>query len=145
MRKIIDNRVYDTDKAHEVGSWDNGAYTTDFGYVSESLYRKRTGEYFLLGEGGARTQYAVAEGQSSWSGGSRIMPMSYAEAIRWADKHLPAEDYEAEFGTPDEGDGDTSRLSLSVPSWAYKAIKSEAARRGCPMSDLITEYAKGLC
>jgi hypothetical protein len=144
VRKIINNRVYDTEKAHEVGDWDNGAYTTDFGYVSETLYRKRTGEYFLHGEGGARTQYAVAEGQNSWSGGSRIMPMSYDDARAWAEDRLSADDYEAEFGTPDEDDGDTAHLSLSIPSWAYKAIKSESARRGCPMGDLITEYAKSL-
>lgn len=142
MRKIIGGKVYDTDKAHEVGSWSNDTFAGDFDSVIEILYRKRTGEYFLYGEGGARTQYAVAEGQNSWSGGSRIMPMSYDDARAWAEDRLSAEDYEAEFGTPDDEEDGMSRLSLSVPSWAYRSIKSEAARRGCPMSDLITEYAR---
>lgn len=144
MRKVINNKVYDTDKAHEVGSWSNDALAGDFDSVIEILYRKRTGEYFLYGEGGARTQYAVAEGQNSWSGGSRIMPMSYDDARAWAEDRLSAEDYEAEFGMTDEDETDIARMSLSIPAWAYKAIKTEAARRECPMADIITEYAKSL-
>ncbi|MCI6548634.1 MAG: hypothetical protein MR415_08320 [Coriobacteriaceae bacterium] len=141
MRKIIDGKLYDTDKAQQVGEpWGPaGLGTGDLDWLEETLYRKRTGEYFLHGEGGPRTRYAEPYGQSSWTGGERIMPLSYDEAREWAEEHLGVDDYEAEFGTPDEGE--TAVLSLTVPMTAYRAIKDEATRRGCPMRDLIVEYA----
>ena len=48
MKKIIRGRQYDTDTAQRIGSWDNGLSGTDLEYTSETLYRKRTGEFFLV-------------------------------------------------------------------------------------------------
>ena len=59
MKKIIDNKVYDTNTATLIGSKDNGISPASFAYCRESLYRKRTGEYFKHGEGGANSKYAV--------------------------------------------------------------------------------------
>jgi hypothetical protein len=70
----------------------------NFSQFSETLYRKKTGEFFLYGEGGPMTKYAVAEGSNSWRGGSRIMPLSFHEAREWAEEHLSGEEYEAIFG-----------------------------------------------
>ena len=144
MRKIIDNRVYDTDKARQVGEpWSPaGLGPSDIDWYEETLYCKRTGDYFLHGEGGPRTRYARAYGQSGWTGGERIMPLSYDEAREWAERHLSTDEYETEFGTPDEGE--TAVLSLTVPAVTYRAIKAEAARRGCSMAELIIEYARTL-
>ena len=41
MKKIINNKLYDTTTAQLVGSWDNNMGGT-FDYAAESLYRKRT-------------------------------------------------------------------------------------------------------
>lgn len=144
MKKIIDGKVYDTETAQQVGEpWSPGdCGPSDFDFVMETLYRKRTGEYFLHGEGGARTKYAEACGASEWTGGERIMPLSYDEARDWAERHLDVDGYEAEFGTPDEGE--TTSLSLTLPTATYRAIKSEATRRGCPMRDLVVEWAATL-
>lgn len=146
MKKIIGGKVYDTEKARQVGeSWSpDGFGPGDFQWCEETLYRKRTGEYFLHGEGGAKTKYAEPYGQSGWTGGERIMPLGQDEARGWAEDHLSADEYEEEFGVPDEGDGETAHLSLTIPAWAYRAIKDEATRRGCPMGDLVTEYARTL-
>ena len=51
MKKIINGKVYDTDTAKLIGSWDNGIYG-DLDSVSEDLYRKRTGEFFIFGHEG---------------------------------------------------------------------------------------------
>jgi hypothetical protein len=128
MRKIINNRVYDTGSAKKVGDYET---EVDGGsYVFGGLYCKRTGEYFAETDGTVLGMVAT------------ITPLSYDEAREWAETHLTAERYEAEFGTPDEGE--TAVLSLTVPAATYRAVKSEAARRGCPMRDLVVEWAETL-
>ena len=138
MKKIINGRVYDTEKARELGTYANAGSWRDFSHLEETLYRKKTGEYFLFGEGGPMTQYAVAEGQNGWSGGSRIMPMTYDEAREWAEKHLDADDYEKIFGEIVEDDGSGKQVvSISVSPAKWEAAKREAARRGIGISEYI--------
>ena len=67
MRKIINNKVYDTSTAAMIGLSDNGHEYHDLAYSGETLYRKRTGEYFLHGEGGPMTSYAVRTGSNNWN------------------------------------------------------------------------------
>ena len=57
MKKIIDGRRYDTDTAKKLVNWDNGLPINAFSYTEETLYQKRTGEYFLYGESGAAGRY----------------------------------------------------------------------------------------
>ena len=102
MRKIINGRMYDTDTANFIGSRDNGFMCNDFHYVYEELYRKRTGEYFLYGEGGAMSCYSVSVGNNSWGYGEAICPLDKSEAKEWAERHLTADEYIEEFGEPEE-------------------------------------------
>ena len=128
MRKIINNRAYDTSSAKKVGEYES---EVDGGsYVFGGLYRKRTGEYFAETDGTVLGMVAS------------ITPLSYDEAREWAERHLTAESYEAEFGEPDEGE--TAVLSVTVPAATHRAIKDEATRRGCSMRDLIVEWAATL-
>ena len=53
MRKNIDRKMYDTETAELLASSSNGYGHGDFRYMEEQLYRKKTGEFFLYGEGGA--------------------------------------------------------------------------------------------
>lgn len=58
MKEVrIDGKRYNINTAEFIASWDNDLPYMDFGYLKETLYRKRTGEFFLYGEGGARTKY----------------------------------------------------------------------------------------
>lgn len=50
MKKIINGKKYDTESAQEICSRSSGHYG-DFHRVAETLYRKKTGEFFLYGEG----------------------------------------------------------------------------------------------
>ena len=62
MKKIINGKKYDTETATKIGEYSNGYSTSDFHYIDETLYRKKTGEFFLYGEGGPMTRYSHACG-----------------------------------------------------------------------------------
>lgn len=101
MKKIINGRKYDTETAKEIGYWSNGYPCSDFNHCEETLYLKKTGEYFLYGEGGALTQYARSVFGGT-TGGSKIIPMNEDRAKKWAEKCLNCDAYEALFGEVEE-------------------------------------------
>lgn len=101
MKKIINNKRYDTETARLVGEWDNGLSGRDFARCDEDLYQKKTGEYFLHGEGGGNSKYGEWHGNSGGPGETIIL-MTAEEAREWAEKRLTAEEYEAEFAVDDE-------------------------------------------
>ncbi len=138
MKKIINNKLYNTETAKEVAYWSNMTDRRDFSCVEETLYRKKTGEFFLLGEGGPMTSYAVAAGTNSWTGGSRIMPMTYDEAKEWAEKRLAAEEFETIFGEVSEGE-DTGKkvVSIHVTVSKWEQAKRKAAQNGMSISEYV--------
>lgn len=146
MKKIIDNRVYDTDTAQQVGPAYSpaGFGPSDFDRYEETLYRKRTGEYFLHGEGGPMTKYAEPCGQSSWTGGERIMPLTYDEAREWAEQHMDADAYIAAFGDPGEGDAEgTGQLAVrGVPNPILSALDRRVSETGRTKAELVAEALK---
>ena len=132
MKKIIKGKLYDTETAKQVGRYDNGKYTNDFGYFSEDLYQKRTGEFFIDGYGGAFTKYDGIE---------KITPISYTEAQEWAEEHLDGDDYIEIFGEPEE---DTSKrtISLSLTESTISKIKQGASKAGVSMSEYIEQMLR---
>lgn len=100
MKKIINGKKYDTATAKAVGEWDNG-YCGSHQYCNETLYLKRTGEYFLYGEGGPASKYCTYYG-SMRSAGEDIIPLTESEAREWVEKHLTADNYEEIFGEVEE-------------------------------------------
>ena len=58
MKKIMNGKMYDTDKATALGYDTSGGTPRDLSWWKETLYQKRTGEFFLHGEGGPMTRYA---------------------------------------------------------------------------------------
>lgn len=136
MKKIINGKLYNTETARERGSWSNTGDWRDFSHITETLYQKRSGEFFLFGEGGPRTKYAVSQGQNTWSGGSKIIPMSADAAREWAEEHLSAEEYEDIFGEVAEDDTRTV-LSISISSSSAECARRAAAEAGIPLSSYI--------
>lgn len=102
MKKIIDSKMYNTETAELIQEWDNGIYGADFQRCSEELYRKKTGEFFLHGEGGPLTKYAVSYGAQNVGWGEIIIPFSEAEAKDWMETNGDADKYEEIFGTVEE-------------------------------------------
>lgn len=135
MKKIIRNKVYDTATAQKLGEWDNGHYTNDFQYCAETLYKKRTGEYFLHGEGHAMSKYASHSGDSSgW--GEKIIPLTYDEAQKWAEEHLDADDYISIFGEPVEDDS-LCALNLTLSASAVSKFRLAAQRQQISQRELM--------
>ena len=101
MKKIINGKKYNTETATEIAAWSNNVSTSDFGYCYEALYLKRTGEYFLFGEGGPMSKYAESCGDCiGW--GESIIPLSVSAAKRWAERRLDGDEYERIFGDVEE-------------------------------------------
>ena len=101
MKKIINGRLYNTKTAMLMGTA-SYSYPGNFEYWKEDLYRKKTGEFFLYGEGGPMTKYNRKTGQNEWSGGEEIIPLTVGEAQEWAERYLDADEYEEIFGEVEE-------------------------------------------
>jgi hypothetical protein len=138
MKKIINGKLYDTSTAKEIGSYWNGLGDRDFNHISETLYRKKTGEFFLYGEGGPMTKYAESIGQNEWSGGEEIIPLTVESARQWAEDSLSANEYEKIFGPAAEDDS-KQLISANIKADTYAKLKSMSAETGKPMSTIIDE------
>ena len=138
MKRIIDGRKYDTETAYMVGQWENMYDVSNFHYFSESLYKKRTGEYFLYGEGGAMSKYAETIGQNEWQGGEAIMPLTYDNARKWAEEHLGVDVYESEFGEVSEDDDTTIAVTVRVPQSTKDAIDKLVSRTGKTRGEIVS-------
>lgn len=136
MKKIINGKVYDTDTAKKMASWSDGLSFRDFTHVEEILYQKRTGEFFIHGAGGPASRYAVPTGQNSWSGGEKIIPLTWNSAREWAEEHLDADDYEEIFGEVSEDESRTV-VTLSLSVGALEKAKRSAAQAGISLSGYI--------
>lgn len=101
MIKIINKRKYDTDTAEELLTYSNGYSTSNFQHYTETLYRKRTGEFFLYGEGGPTSRYAERL-ENLLMSGSKIVPLTDDEAREWVADHFDGEDYIEIFGDVEE-------------------------------------------
>lgn len=97
MKKIISNKLYNTDSATPISTFADG-FPTDFDYLCETLYLKKTGEFFIHGEGGARSKYAKSTGINSFCGGEEIHPLTLDEAKVWVENHADADIYLKLFG-----------------------------------------------
>lgn len=97
MKKIMNGKKYDTDTAKKIAQWSNEEWGGLF-FVIETLYRKKTGEYFLLGEGGAGTVYSVPTAGGGFAGSAQIIPLSLDASREWAVTRLDADEYESIFG-----------------------------------------------
>ena len=136
MKKIIDGKKYDTETARFLGSYEY-SYRSQFEWYREDLYQKKTGEFFIYGEGHAASKYAVSEGRNcGWSGGEKIIPMSADSAREWAEKYLEAEEYEKIFGEVVEDDSKRA-VNLYLPTALVERLRRQATEQGVSLSDYI--------
>lgn len=140
MKKIINNKKYNTETAKKLGSDDYPGSVTDFNYWCETLYQKRTGEFFLHGEGHGMSRYAerTADG---WGWGEQIIPLSVDEARKWSEDHLDADDYEKIFGEVAEDDSKRT-VTFSISEEAIELLTRMASETGKSKSQIIDELIK---
>jgi len=125
MKKIIARKKYDTETATAVAQWCDGE-EKEPNFIRETLYIKRTGEFFLHGKGGVNTRYSHFVPPRNWEPGEEIIPLLYHDAKRWAEKHLTAEDYEELFGEIPE-DHSKGILCISMSKAGIERLKRNAA------------------
>ena len=101
MIKIINGKKYNTETAKEIASWNNGCSYTDFNFVEETLYKKKTGEFFIHGHGGAMSCYCESC-SGGWRAGDEIKPITINEAKKWLEEYSDADTYIAVFGDVEE-------------------------------------------
>lgn len=117
MRKIINNKVYDTDTARRLGCVVRGT-------VHEELYMKKTREFFM---------YKFDEKTKT----SAIIPIEFNAALEIARKMLSPETYEEIFGTDDSR---KSNITLYLKNESIKKLRAESARSGKPIGEIIDEF-----
>lgn len=95
--RIINGKRYNTETATEVAHYWNGLGGNDFRNLNETLYRTPKGAWFLVGSGGAMTQYAQSCGNNSFCGGVNWVVFTDDEAFEWLQKHEETTDLEEYF------------------------------------------------
>lgn len=138
MKKIINGKVYNTSTAKRLGEYEPNPYCSDFYYFCETLYQKKTGEFFLHGEGNAASKYSRSCGQNEWCGSEKIIPMTYKEAQKWAEDHLDGDEYCEIFGEPDE-DADDVLIGVRVSAAAADKLKKLSMMTGRSQNKIIEE------
>lgn len=126
MKQIISGRKYDTESAKLIGSYQNGLKKTDVAYEEEHLYRKRNGEFFIYGIGNEESEYAKELDLFEAVPGSRIVPISEDEALKWASLHLDEKTRNDVFG--EAADDEIFIKSISLTGAEVNALKELSSK-----------------
>ena len=139
MKKIIQGVLCDTSTAKYLGS---ASYLgdRDFAHWNEALYRTKSGKYFLYGEGGPSSRYAVTIGQNEWSGGEKIQLLSRETAMKWAEEYLDGDEYIAAFGNPEETE---KAMSVILPLKTRERLEVLKRETGMTFSEIIARAVEG--
>lgn len=135
MRKVINGKRYNTATASYVGEATSSHPVNDFNYWKEELYQKKTGEFFLHGQGGGLSKYAESYGDSKGYG-EKLIPLKEDEAKEWVEDHLEAEDYERLFELEDEGQ---TAFSMTIPNGLYDQLKKRAAKENTTQKEIVIQ------
>ena len=142
MNKVINGKRYDTETARQLGLYENMADNRNFGYWCETLYRTKSGNYFLYCEGGGNSKYGEWHGDSGGYG-EKIEPYSLEQAQKWAEQYLDGDEYEAIFG----GLGDlpaeeSEQIKISLPVNILRELREKRETTGATVSWLIIKALK---
>lgn len=138
MKRIIDGHRYDTNSAKEI-AFNTEGNRGDFQFTKETLYRTKSGRYFIFGVGGPGTKYAEEIGQNQWSGGSRIIPVDDDAAQKFAEEHLDADEVEELFG---EHNADTVKVSADISAADKQRLDDIKAATDKPLGELLSGWIR---
>ncbi|MDH4051598.1 MAG: hypothetical protein OEU93_08465 [Rubrivivax sp.] len=80
MKAVINGKTYNTSSATLVCDLPCSANRGDFGWHDTSLYITKKRNFFLAGEGGARSMWSEPIGNNGSIGGRGLRPVSEQEA-----------------------------------------------------------------
>lgn len=126
--KVISGKRYDTRTAQQLAEF-KGYNTRLNQWTHEELYRKKTGEYFL-----------VCEGIFS----PKIEPYSETEAKHWVEQHCSGDEYQRIFDN--SALENTARITISLSNGLSRKLGIIAVNEGISISGLcrisIEKYIK---
>ena len=139
MKKVINGALYNTDTAQVLACVEpNGSNVRDFSYFRETLYRTKSGKYFLHGEGHGNSRYGEWHGNTrGW--GEQIRPYTPEEARKWAEENLEADEYAQIFGEPEEASGTKTPLNISVSAELKAKLIKMREETGKSISQIIED------
>lgn len=139
MKKMINGKRYDTNAAKKIAEWTSPTKDTASKYT-ETLYRKRTGEFFLHGWGNEKSPYGQNVTMNVKEPGEKIIPMNKDEARKWAFAHADIEEFAKYF--KDEGDEKiTTSIMLSRDAAELLAVLADSY--GMTKSRIIEDLIRG--
>lgn len=139
MNKIINGKRYSTDSAKELARVDSGHSHTDFYFWEETLYRTKTGNFFLYGCGRGNSRYGEWHGNSGGDG-EKIIPMSPEEAQKWAENNIDGDEAERIFGRLEEG---TVKITADISVSAKETIDQIRKETGKSIGEIIEGFIRG--
>jgi hypothetical protein len=139
MKKVIAGALYNTDTAQELGYVEPaGSNRSDFNYFCETLYRTKSGKYFLHGKGHGNSRYGEWHGNTGgW--GEQIRPYTPEEAREWAEENLTADEYSAVFGEPEEASDTKEILNISISAELKSRLIKMREDTGKSISQIIED------
>nr|WP_072537090.1 hypothetical protein [Anaerococcus mediterraneensis] len=135
MKRIINGKRYDTDTAQFIKTYSSDLSISDFRYYDESLYLKKTGEFFLYATGNGSSKYASKYGDLRGPG-EKIVPLTLDEAKAWVEKIEDPDLYEELFEVEEEGN---IAFSLLLPENLYKKLDDKSMEDGITKKDIVVK------
>ncbi len=83
MKDCILNVVYDTRTAEAFAELESDCEPPDPSWFHETLYRNKSGYWFLAGAGGSRSRFAVEYLGFGRLGAAGIIPIGRRQAMAW--------------------------------------------------------------
>jgi hypothetical protein len=115
---VIKNRVYDTGTARKIATYNHSG-------VTETLYRKKTGEYFAH----FYNKHADGTDRAGWHGKEKIVPYDYETAKNWASLSLDEKLYKELFEGEAADDGRVV-ITARVSKDALAKLKKRQSQTG---------------
>lgn len=145
MKRIIKNKLYDTDTAVQVFEDIATNYRNGEGQCMEQrLYRKQRGDFFLWLLGPvSNASHNIGINNCPHDKSRQIFVLTYDQAREWAEQTMPAEKYLEIFGEP-EDDGSTADLMLRISSAKVTKLKQQASKTGKTLTEIIEEMIDAL-
>lgn len=154
MKDRIGTLSYNTETAKKIGEYSSDLPTNDFGYYKETLYKKRTGEYFLAGYGGPKRNYfEIVNGKKVMQSSSTIKPLTFNQAKQWHQDFILDSDYEDKKETekvyhrefePNINDKKTVKASLTLTVGAKRKLERIAAKQHISQSQVVENLIEEL-
>jgi hypothetical protein len=132
MYTVIKNRVYDTGTAQRIAAYEHNG-------VTETLYRKKTGEYFAH-------FYNISADDSKkagWRGKEKIVPYNYEIAKEWAKMSLDESLYRELFDGKTESDENTV-ITVRISKKALAKLKKHQSQTGDAIGRVLERAIEAL-